>query len=191
MMKLLRFLLVIIAIVTITKVSAQSVHNYFSADVYPGIYAQVTFGQNYILLNLASNGNLRLNYSHKKNNIVYYSYNDFVVAMAANGSSFSTIVNGQVNRFTYVGQAVSSDEYSNSYNYGSGSNSDNSSRRTKCHFCNGTGKVTENKHIPQYSTNDYYEYKTCPECGYKYNSTLTNHYHSTCSHCYGRGYIER
>lgn len=186
-MKQFKFIaiLLIFAVIAI-KANSQSTHNYFTSDIYPGLYAQITFGNNFILFNIPPNANTRLNYAYKKNNDLYYANRDFVVAISSNGAYMSTTLNGKAVRFSYVGPV---NPQSNSYN-GSGQN-ENSTRRDKCYFCNGTGKVVKNDHIPQYGGNDYYVYKKCGECGLEYNSTITNHYHATCPKCFGKGFIER
>ena len=179
-------MLVILIMVSTIKVRAQSVYNYFSREI--GAYAQVTFGQNCILFSIPPNGNIRLNFSEQKNNMLFYSYNDFIVAMSSDASYLSVISNGQVTRFTCVGPVSERGNF-NRTTHGENDNSDIYSRKQKCYFCNGTGKVTKNDQIPQYSTNDYYVYKTCSECGWEYNSTITNHYHATSSNCSGKGYV--
>ena len=187
-MKTLKFLLMAVALFLSIGLKAQNTHNYFSSEVYPGLYAQITFGNNYILFSHPPKQALKLNYSHSNNGWNYYSYRDFVVMVSSNGAVVSTNMNGRTIKFTYVGPvgAVGA----NPYNGGS-NNSSETLRRMKCHFCNGTGRVKVNDHIPQYSLNSVYVYKKCGECGEEFNRTTTNHYHINCSKCFGNGYIER
>lgn len=186
-MKGLKFLFLVVALNMIVVVKAQNTHNYFTSEVYPGLYAQITFGNNYILFSYPPNQAVRLNYAQSNNGWNYYSSGNFVVMMSSDALVMSTAVNGRVVKFTYVGPVNS-----NPYNYNGGSSvSTETTRRMKCHFCNGTGRVRVNDHIPQYGFSSVYVYEKCGECGEEYNSTTTNHYHTNCSKCFGKGYIER
>lgn len=185
-MKTTKFLLIVITLFLSIGIKAQNTHNYFTSEVYPGLYVQITFGNNYILFSHPPKQALKLNYSHSNNGWLYYSYRDFVVMVSSNGSVVSVNMNGRAIRFTYV------EPVSNSpYNGGSSSYPSDTSRKMKCHFCNGTGRVKVNDHIPQYGFSSVYVYKKCGECGEEFNSTTTNHYHTNCSKCFGNGYIER
>lgn len=187
-MKGLKFLLLVVALSMVVVAKAQNTHNYFTSEIYPGVYAQITFGNNCILFSYPPNQAIRLNYSHSNNGWNYYSYDTFSVALSSNALVMSTVINGRAVKFTYVGP-VPSNSY-NPYNGGGGASTE-TSRRMKCHFCDGTGRVRISEHITQYSSPDYYVYKKCGECGEEYNSTTTSHYHMNCSKCFGKGYIER
>lgn len=191
-MKTIKLLFLVVAsIFCALTAKAQESHNYFTTEVYPGLYSRIIFGNDHILFSYPPNQYVRLNYSGTKNGYTYYTYNGFTVAVTQNGSAISTISNGNVVRFNYVGPTSA---YTGTNAQGSSTRSRQNSvtgRQHKCHFCNGTGKVTKNDSRPQYSTNDYYVYKTCSECGEKYNDTFVHHYHISCSNCYGKGYIEQ
>lgn len=184
-MKVLKFLFLVIVLSLTVGVKAQNTHNYFTSEVYPGLYAQITFANNCIFFSYPPNQAVKLDYTHSNNGWNYYSWNNFVVMISSNALVMSTNVNGRTVKFTYVGPVVA-----NPYNGGGGSYSE-SPRRMKCHFCDGTGRVRVSEHITQYSSPDYYVYKKCGECGEEYNSTTTSHYHMNCSKCFGKGYIER
>lgn len=185
-MKVLRFLFLVIVLSLAAGGKAQNTHNYFTSEVYPGLYAQITFANNCIFFSYPPNQAVKLNYTHSNNGWNYYSNNNFVVLVSSNALVMTTNVNGRTVKFTYVGPVVS-----NPYNGGNNGYSE-STRRMKCHFCDGTGRVKVDARIPNYSgLHDVYVYIKCGECGEEYNSTTTNHYHTNCSKCFGKGYIER
>lgn len=186
-MKSLRYFLAMFACwISVGITDAQTVHTYFSKDVYPGLYAQVMFGYKHIMLRTQGNY-VRFEFLHEQNNILYYSDGNYVAAITTNGSAMSLANANQVVSFSYVAPVTNSSPYS----VPSQNRSSDTVPRNKCHFCNGTGKVVKNDHITQYGLSDYETYTTCPECGFRYCSTRTNHYHTTCSKCFGKGYIER
>lgn len=194
-MKTLKSLFVVLftSIVGACNIFAQDSHNYFTSQVYPGVYARIIYGNNSILFTYPPNQYSRLNYVGHNNGINYYASGNLKVGVAKNGAFITTVVKGKTVVFNYIGPTSSYTGAGKGYSSPSYNNSTNnsSSRRYKCHFCDGTGKVTVNAHITQYSMPDYYVYKTCPICNFEYNATTTDHRHDTCSHCFGKGYIER
>lgn len=186
-MKMVKFLLIVlIGLVGVVDVNAQTVHTYFTREIYPGLYAQVIYGEGYILMRLGEDEYTRLNYSHEQDNVLFYSDGSSIVAIVADGSALSVASGNQVVGFSYVSPVVTPSPYSVFPSY-----SPAETTQIKCYFCDGTGKTVKNDHIPQYGLSDYETYTTCSECGFRYCSTRTNHYHATCSNCFGKGYIER
>lgn len=56
-----------------------------------------------------------------------------------------------------------------------------------CHWCNGTGKVLH-ENFTQVGLER--RWVTCTECGLRYDANGRTHYHSTCSHCHGMGFLQ-
>lgn len=60
-------------------------------------------------------------------------------------------------------------------------------RKFKCPYCNGTGRIEKNDNAPA-SFGQSKANKKCSECGKIYDPTVFNHYHQQCRHCGGTGY---
>ena len=64
-------------------------------------------------------------------------------------------------------------------------NNPSSTTTRPCSYCKN-GRVMHESSVPSYGQTPYR--KRCNECGFEYMST-TNHYHSACRHCGGKGYV--
>lgn len=65
----------------------------------------------------------------------------------------------------------------------------NTTARRKCVHCNGTGQIIRNDDAPA-NFGIEKPRKQCPVCGEWYNPNVFNHYHMSCQHCGGTGYIK-
>ncbi len=100
-----------------------------------------------------------------------YGFDTFVYPMSRNGDP------------TPMGNNVNSSGSNN--NIGNGSTTQ-PSRKFKCAYCNGTGRIERNDNAPA-SFGQTRANKKCNECGKIYDPTVFNHYHVQCGHCGGTG----
>ena len=106
-----------------------------------------------------------------------YGFDTFVYPMSMNGDP-TPHNNSQSNYYN-----SSSSSSSGSYN-----SSTQTSRRSKCAYCNN-GMIEKNDNAPAtYGTSR--PKKKCPTCGKWYNPNVFNHYHQQCRHCGGTGYAK-
>ena len=182
-----RFILLSIGILLITAAYSQSsFHNYFSQTT--GDYVQVGYGQGHILFRYPSPSNqfIRLNYIGAKGTMMYYGNDGFQVVVANNSSQVCVCTPQYAVWYNYCGPVPIPNPY------GNGGNSHSPAvTSSRCPWCNGTGRITKNDHVPQYGLNSYNEYVKCNECGTTFNRTYTNHYHLDCGHCGGTGRLSR
>lgn len=178
-----KIILLIICTFFISVAHAQnSFHNYFSQTTAD--YVQVGYGQRYILFRYPSPNNqfVRLNYIGAKGGMKYYGNNKFQVIVANNNSQVCIWTAQYVNWYNYCGPVPTPNPYiQNDYNRSSTIIS------SRCPWCNGTGRITKNDHVPQYGLSNYNIEVKCNECGTTFNKTYTNHYHLNCGHCGGTG----
>lgn len=175
----------LVAMVVSFSYAQSSYHNYFSSAT--GDYIQVGFGNGYVMFRLPSAGNpfVRLNYISTNNGFRYYGDKKFQLAVNGNSSQICAIMPQYKNWYNYCGPVPNSVSPTQQNNI----RRNETSTAIKCHFCNGTGRVAHNDHVPQYGTNDYTVSVKCSECGTTYMSTYTNHYHTNCGKCGGTGKI--
>lgn len=179
------FAMLLILVVGIT-LRAQSIHNYFSPT--SGLYVQIGQTNNGLLFRIPNGRNsfVTLSFRGTQNGYNYYGSSTFQVAVQSDFSRLCILTNEVKEWYNYCGAVPVPNPYT-------GTGTDSSTRsatKNKCPWCNGTGKITKNDHVPQYGTNSVNEYRRCNECGTEYNATYTNHYHLNCGHCGGRGYLE-
>lgn len=106
-----------------------------------------------------------------------YGFDTFVYPMSMNGDP-TPHNNSQSNYYN-----SSSSSSSGSYN-----SSKQTSRRSKCAYCNN-GMIEKNDNAPAtYGTSR--PKKKCPTCGKWYDPNVFNHYHQQCRHCGGTGYAK-
>lgn len=167
---------------------AQTFHNYFNTDWG---YVQIGFGGKVIQFRYPNGSPFTiLNIIGSQNGLTYYGNSNFQVAINGNSTQVCVINNQGSVWYNYVGPVPTPNPYGGtapSYN----SNNTISQSKYECPWCNGTGRITRNDHVTQYTTNSFIVTERCKECGHEYISTYTNHYHLDCSHCGGTGYITR
>lgn len=168
---------------------AQTFHNYYNAQV--NLYVQVGFGGQVIQYRCPVGQTtpfVTLNFIGNQNGLAYYgNNNNFQVAINSNSTQVCVINNQGATWFNYVGPVAIPNPYvgvgtTPTYNNGT-------QTKSRCSWCNGTGRITKNDHVTQYGSNDYTVTERCRECGYEYISTYTHHYHLDCGHCGGTGYF--
>lgn len=182
-----RFVFLIMGLVLAFNLHAQGgVHNYFNPTT--GLYIQVGYNSGYILYRIASPQYqfTRMNYIGLQNGLNYYGTNSFQVAITKDSGKICVLANNMQQWFNYCGQVPTPNPYSGR----SGLNDNIRDREiitSKCPWCNGTGRITKNDHVPQYGLNNVTVEEKCRECGTRYYSTYTNHYHLDCGKCGGTG----
>lgn len=180
-----KVVLLVFALSVMVVLQAQSsFHNYFSQTT--GDYVQVGYCNGYILYRYPTPTTqfTRLNYLGAKGGLNYYGSDSFQVAALPDGSRVCVITLQYTNWYNYCGPVPAPNPNLNSNpspNYSS----------SKCPWCNGTGRIAKNDHVPQYGMNSYDKYVKCPECGTTYNAVYTNHYHLNCGKCGGTGRLSR
>lgn len=167
-------------------------HYFFSPNSNPP-YVMVTVWDGYMLMGFNPVAPIRVNMVKRDGRSLTYQGGDLIVIMASDMSMMTAgRVGGNGLTYTYCGPAGGGNAVSPSGQVPPAARRADSGPRTyKCQFCNGTGKVVKNDHVPQYGSNSYSIEVRCNECGTVYNSTYTNHYHMGCSHCGGTGQITR
>jgi len=133
---------------------------------------------------------VRLNYITSKGGLRYYGDKKFQLAVNGNSSQICAVMPQYQNWYNYCGPVPNNlpTGQSNYNNRGASSTSQNVS---KCFFCDGSGREVHNDHVPQYGTNSYDVYVKCNECGTTFNRAYTNHYHTDCRKCGGKGKVYR
>lgn len=64
----------------------------------------------------------------------------------------------------------------------------NTSKKVKCRWCKGTGRITVDDNAPSNLGHTRISYR-CNECGKWINPNVFLHYHKQCIHCHGSGWL--
>lgn len=183
-----RSFLLLFFILNFFALNAQTFHNYFNPNYG---YVQIGFGGRVIQFRYPNGSPFTtLNIIGTQNSLTYYGDNSFQVAVNSNSSQVYVINSQGTVLYNYVGPVPTPNPYGStpsSYK----SNNVTSKSKSKCPWCNGTGRITRDDHVTQYGINNYIVTERCKECGREFISTYTNHYHLDCAHCGGTGYIMR
>lgn len=182
-----KYLFLIIGLVFVLNIQAQSVHNYFSPTT--GDYVQIGYNKGYILYRVASPQYQfsRLNYLFSKNGLNYYGTQTFQVAITQDSGRACICTKNFARWYNYCGPVPTPNPFPSNSGYNGGGSSTRQVTSSRCPWCNGTGRITKNDHVPQYTTNSITVDKRCSECGTTYCATYTNHYHLNCGKCGGTG----
>ena len=185
-----KLLLIVLLVNVFSTLNAQSYHYYWSPQT--NYYIQIGFFGKTIQYRLPDNSKptpfVTLNFMGNQNGMSYYGNNQFQVAINKNSSQVCVISKQGSIWYKYVAPVSIPNPYGGSTQPSYNNNNTGSQSKSRCAWCNGTGRITKNDHVTQYTSNDYTVTERCRECGYEYISTYTHHYHLDCGHCGGTGY---
>lgn len=170
----------------------RDINNYSNEHVYTGECfhgkARYIFSADYSALTVEINPHFKFYY--KKSSVPKGVFTCSLIKQRSGGSSSTSVdVNqgGQwANHQGNSGYTPNSNSYNSSGNYNAHSSTTQSTRHSKCAYCNGTGRIERNDNAPA-SFGLSRTNKKCNECGKIYDPTVFNHYHIQCGHCGGTG----
>lgn len=175
----------------------RDVNNYSNSHVYAGDSfhgkARYIFSADYSELTVEINPHFKYYYSRTAapkgivtSSLIKYkgSRNEII----PNGPNHGTQYN---NNYNNNGTNQSNINNNNSYNSGSNSNSNVNapSKKFKCAYCNGIGRIEKNDNAPANFGTDRPQTR-CNECGKWYDPDVFTHYHLQCRYCGGTGYAK-
>lgn len=170
----------------------RDVNNHSNEHIYIGDSfhgkARYIFSTDYSALTVEINPHFK--YYYKKSNVPSGVFTCSLIKQRSGGSGSVSYDFNQGNIYnnpqSSSGNLPNKNYYNSRGNYNTGSSTTQTTRKFKCAYCNGTGRIERNDNAPA-SFGQSKANKKCNECGKIYDPTVFNHYHVQCGHCGGTG----